>query len=199
MAIQTGQTRLVLASASPRRSEFLQKLGLSFEVDAADIDERVHKGEKALEYVMRVARAKAAKVAARQNGALVLAADTSVVVDDFVVGKPATEDQAREMLSRLSGREHVVMSGVAIDGTERAAITVKTKVRFRKLSSEEIQWYVATGEPMDKAGAYGVQGLGGAFVLTIEGSFSNVIGLPMAETVGLLKLARFPLPWAPNP
>ena len=199
MALPTRPTRLVLASASPRRREFLEKLGLTFEVDPADVDERVLKGEKARDYVMRVAQAKAAKVASRHKGALVLAADTSVIVDDAILGKPKDADDAREMLSRLSGRQHEVMSAVAMDGTDKAAIRVETKVRFRPLTSEEIQWYVGTGEPLDKAGAYGVQGLGGTFVLSIEGSFSNVIGLPMAETIGLLKLARFPLPWVPNP
>lgn len=191
-----GQTRLVLASASPRRRAFLEQLGIPFTVVPANLDERVLRGEKPQDYVLRIAQQKAARVAAIEEGALVLAADTSVVVDDEVLGKPSDAADAATMLKRLSGREHVVMTGVAIDGTERIAVRVDTKVRFRPLSDEEIRWYVATGEPLDKAGGYGIQGLAGAFVRSIDGSASNVVGLPLSETIGMLQLARFPLPWS---
>lgn len=196
MAILIGQTRLVLASASPRRRAFLEQLGLSFEVEAAELDEAVHRGEQARDYVMRIAQAKAAKVAARRRSDLVLAADTSVVLDEEILGKPADPEEARRMLARLSDREHLVMSAVALDGVERMSLRVETKVRFRRLAPEEIAWYVASGEPFDKAGGYGIQGLGGALVRSIEGSHSNVIGLPLAETLGMLELVRFPLPWS---
>ena len=197
MGIHTGQTTLILASASPRRRQLLEQLGIPLEVLPSEVDERVLPGEPAQDYVLRIARAKAARIAAGRPDALVLAADTSVVVDGEVLGKPADADEAFGMLSRLSDREHVVMSAVALDGRERASLRVETKVRFRRLSDQEIRWYVATGEPMDKAGAYALQGLGGALVLSIEGSVSNVVGLPLAETIGLLELARFPLPWSP--
>lgn len=195
MGIQTGQRRLILASASPRRRQLLEQLGLSFEVIAADVDERVLKGELPHDYVRRIAQQKAARVAEKHKGALVLAADTSVVVDGEILGKPASPEEAHQMLTRLSNREHTVMSGVALDGTERVSLRVDTRVRFRNLSEEELRWYVASGEPLDKAGAYGIQGLAGMFVLSIDGSYSNVVGLPLAETIGMLKLARFPLPW----
>lgn len=196
MAIKVGQTRLVLASASPRRREFLERMGLSFEVDPADIDERVMPGERAQDYVMRIAQHKAAKVAHRRKTDLVLAADTSVVLGEEILGKPQDPEHARQMLARLSNQEHVVMTAVALDGAERLSLRVETKVRFRKLNDAEIAWYVDTGEPLDKAGGYGIQGLGGMLVRSIDGSASNVIGLPLAETLGMLELVRFPLPWS---
>ncbi|MBX5481795.1 MAG: septum formation inhibitor Maf [Myxococcaceae bacterium] len=199
MGTSSVETKLVLASASPRRQALLRQLGLTFSVDPAELDERPLQGETARDYVVRIARAKAALVAARHPGALVLAADTTVVVDETVLGKPKDADEARAMLTRLSGREHQVMSAVALDGAERSALRVETTVRFRPLTAEEIEWYVGTGEPLDKAGAYGIQGMGGSLVLSIDGSYSNVVGLPLAETIGMLKLARFPLPWDVRP
>jgi septum formation protein len=159
------------------------------------VDEAVHPGEQPRDYVLRVAQSKAGRVARARAGALVLAADTSVVVDGEILGKPKDPDDARRMLRRLSDRSHQVLSAVALDGCHRDSTVVETVVRFRKLEEGEIDWYVRTGEPLDKAGAYGIQGLAGMFVRSIEGSSSNVIGLPLAETVELLSRAGHPLPW----
>jgi septum formation protein len=189
-------TPLILASASPRRREFLQRLGLAFEVVPADVDETPDAGESPRGYVERIAQAKAARIAATHPGALVLAADTTVVVDEEILGKPVDAVDARRILNRLSDRGHRVLSAIALDGAHRASTVVETKVQFRALSPEEISWYVRTGEPLDKAGAYGIQGLAGMFVREIEGSASNVIGLPLAETVELLARAGHPLPWS---
>lgn len=195
MGIQVGQTRLVLASASPRRREFLERLQLTFQIIPADVDEAVFPGELPHEYVLRIARAKAARVAGRQRDCLVLAADTSVVLGREILGKPTDVEDAKRILRLLSGNEHLVMTAVALDGTYRESALVETRVRFRKLADQEIDWYVRTGEPLDKAGAYGIQGLGGAFVRTIDGSASNVVGLPLVETLELLQAAGHPLPW----
>jgi septum formation protein len=172
---------LVLASASPRRADLLRTAGITFEVAAADIDERVHAGEDPATYVQRLAREKAARVAATRTGAFVLAADTTVVVDGEILGKPEDAADAGRMLRLLSGRRHEVLTGVCLTGPgpfERAAV-VRTAVAFARLSEEEIAWYVATGEPLDKAGAYAVQGLASRFVERIEGSHPNVVGLPV--------------------
>ncbi len=187
--------QLVLASASPRRRELLAGLGVTFEVSPADVDERVHPGEDARAYVRRVAREKAAKAAQGAAGKRVLAADTSVVLDDEVLGKPSDAEDAKRMLRRLSGRAHWVFTAVALDGPSRDELLVETRVHFRELTEGEIAWYVSTGEPLDKAGAYGIQGRAGMFVERIEGSPSNVIGLPLAETVALLERAGHPLPF----
>ncbi len=188
--------RLVLASQSPRRRELLQQLGLAVDVRPAHADEAVHPGEPPREYVLRVARDKARAVA----GDVVLAADTAVVLRGEVLGKPRDAADARRMLSALSGTAHEVLTGVCVRRTavriETAAV-VSSTVRFAKLSPSQIEWYVGTGEPLDKAGAYAVQGAGGAFVLGVEGSVSNVVGLPLAETADLLRRAGFPLPWEP--
>lgn len=190
------KTRLILASASPRRRELLSSLGLSFEVLAAELEERPAPGEAPERYVERVACEKAAKVASLRGGALVLAADTEVVVDGEVLGKPRDPAHAVAMLRRLSGRCHRVLTAVALDGVHRARRVVETKVCFRPLGEQEIAWYVGTGEPLDKAGAYALQGKGGALVQSIEGSASGVIGLPLAETVEMLVQAAFALPWS---
>ena len=189
--------RLVLASASPRRKELLGALGLSFTVRTADVDETPQDGEDPGGYVLRVARAKASGVAVAEPDALVLAADTSVVLGGDILGKPKDAAEARAMLRRLSGRAHRVLTAVALFGRAELSIVVETQVRFRPVSEEEIAWYVGTGEPLDKAGAYAVQGAGGAFVERIDGSPSNVVGLPLAETVALLFEAGAPLPWSP--
>jgi septum formation protein len=188
--------RLVLASQSPRRRELLGQLGLALEVRPAHADESVAPGEPPRDYVLRVARDKARAVA----GELVLAADTAVVLGGEVLGKPADEADARRMLGALSGTEHEVLTAVVVRrGAPAPALEldalVATKVRFARLSAREIDWYVATGEPLDKAGAYAIQGAGGAFVLSVEGSVSNVVGLPLAETAALLRRAGLPLPW----
>jgi septum formation protein len=186
--------RLVLASQSPRRRELLGQLGLALEVRPAHADESVTPGEAPRDYVLRVARDKARAVA----GDVVLAADTAVVLGAEVLGKPADDADARRMLRALSGTTHEVLTAVVVRRTairlELDAV-VATKVRFAPLSAAEVDWYVATGEPLDKAGAYAIQGAGGAFVLGVEGSVSNVVGLPLAETAALLRRAGLALPW----
>ena len=188
--------RLVLASASPRRQQLLAQLGLQFEVAPADLDETVLPGELPRVYVERLARAKAASTSSKHPDAVCLAADTSVVVDTEILGKPASPAEGSAMLRRLSGRSHVVMTGVAVAGPISASLVVETKVRFRPLSDAEISWYVATGEGTDKAGGYASQARAGAFIEAMEGSATSVIGLPLAETLALLQRAGVELPWA---
>jgi septum formation protein len=200
MSKPVDQRRLVLASGSPRRRELLERLGLSFDVLPADVDESPRPGEEPRGYVLRLAREKAERVAERLAGrrpfSVVLAADTAVVLGEEILGKPGNGREAEAILSRLSGNDHRVLTGVAVAQAAGVESTVvETRVRFRVLSAEEIRWYVATGEPLDKAGAYGIQGVGGAFVRAIEGSASNVVGLPLVETLELLGAAGYPLPW----
>jgi len=186
--------RLILASQSPRRAELLTAAGYDFDVMPAQVDETLHDGESAEAYVRRVAELKARAVQARSHGRPILAADTVVVVDGRILGKPADESDAGQMLRLLSGRRHDVLTAVAYcGGDEEAGVTVeveRTTVEFEPLSDEDIAWYVASGEPMDKAGAYGIQGLASRFVSRIEGSYSNVVGLPMNRAHGLLKAGR---------
>ncbi len=194
--------RLVLASQSPRRRELLERLGLALEVRPAHADEAVLPGEAARAYAARVAREKARAVArdAAAGDEVVLGADTVVVLRGEVLGKPRDADDARRMLARLSGSRHEVLTAVCVrrnagsPGVELEAL-VETAVRFGPLSSAAVDWYVSTGEPLDKAGAYAIQGAGGAFVLDVSGSVSNVVGLPLAETVDLLRRAGLPLPF----
>jgi septum formation protein len=188
--------RLVLASQSPRRRELLEQLGFAFEVRPAGADETLLPGEAPRQYVLRVAREKARAV----KGDVVLGADTSVVLDGAVLGKPDGPDDARRMLRALSGSRHEVLTAVCVRrasgtlGVELDAV-VSTAVRFAALTPGQIEWYVGTGEPLDKAGAYALQGKAGAFVTGVEGSVSNVIGLPLAETAELLRRAGLRLPW----
>jgi len=188
-------TSLVLASASPRRRDLLSQLGLRFTVAAADLDETPLPSEAADIYVQRLAREKARAVAARFPNAWVLAADTTVALGPELLGKPRDAAEARQMLGRLSGKTHNVYTGVALAGRASAATVVRTGVTFRTLTSGEIDWYVGTGEPLDKAGAYAVQGRGGFLVAAVDGSPTNVIGLPLGETLELLTQAGVPLPW----
>jgi septum formation protein len=199
-------TPLVLASQSPRRRELLEQLGVPLVVRPAHADETVLPGEAARDYVLRVARAKARAVdglssaTEAREGAVVLAADTAVVLRGEVLGKPSGPDDARRMLRALSGTVHEVLTGVCVRRTSAALgieldVVVATEVRFATLSPAEIDWYVATGEPLDKAGAYAIQGAGGAFVVRVDGSVSNVVGLPLAETADLLRRAGVTLPW----
>lgn len=189
--------RLVLASASPRRQELLRQLGLAPTIDPADLDESVLPQEQPAAYVERLARAKAQAVAVRHPGDVVLAADTSVVIDDTILGKPKDDAEGRAMLERLSGRAHHVLTGVAVVGANGVrSQVVTTAVRFRTLRTAEIAWYVATGEGRDKAGGYASQARAGAFITALEGSSTSVIGLPLAESVALLEAAGLPLPWA---
>jgi septum formation protein len=173
---------LVLASGSPRRAELLRAAGIPFEMRAPDVDERQLAGETADVYVRRLAEAKAARVAAGMPGRLVLGADTTVVVDGDVLGKPRDAADAAAMLARLSGRSHLVLTGVCLiepDGHVETAVA-STTVEFRPLPPVEIERYVASGEPMDKAGAYAIQGQAGPFVARIDGDYDNVVGLPVA-------------------
>lgn len=181
---------LVLASGSPRRREMLSGLGLEFLVDPADIDEGVRPGETPVAYVRRVASSKATTVAARHPTSVVLAADTTIDLDGAVLAKPADAADAARMLEALSGREHLAHTAMAIAvGGLLNVVEVTTAVRMRPLSTAEIDWYVATGEPLDKAGAYAIQGRAAAFVESVAGSVSNVVGLPMAEAVMALREA----------
>lgn len=182
--------RVILASASPRRAELLSAAGIPFDIHPADVDERPRPGETPAAYVSRVARDKALTVGCRFSGSAVLAADTAVVLDGYLLGKPVDDEEARTMLERLSGRTHDVLTGVAVALGERLVDAVEpTSVRFLPLSPEEIEWYVASGEPRGKAGAYAIQGLASRFVDRIEGSYSNVVGLPIATVWRLLRQA----------
>lgn len=184
-------SRLVLASASPRRRDLLHTVGIGFEVVVADVDESWRSGESTTAYVERLATAKADAVAGmlgRPAATVVLAADTTVDLDGQVLAKPVDDAEARWMLRSLSGRSHLVHTAVAcitVDAVHRKTVT--TAVTFAPLTDEVIDWYLTTGEHRDKAGAYGMQGAAGAFVERIEGSPTNVIGLPLAETLDLLR------------
>ncbi|MEP6471361.1 MAG: Maf family protein [Acidobacteriota bacterium] len=184
----------MLASASPRRAEILTNLGIPFTVSPPDVDETIAPGEAGPDAATRFAREKAAAAAARHPDDWILAADTLVLVDEAILGKPPDEGAARDMLRRLSGREHRVVTAVhlrkgAAPGTGEI---VESRVRISPLTEEEIRWYVATGEPRDKAGAYAVQGLGARFVDSVTGSFSNVMGLPARTVYRLLREAPDP-------
>jgi septum formation protein len=180
---------LVLASASPRRAELLTSAGFRFSVQIADVDETPLDGESPADYVLRVARDKARVVAARAGAeSVVLAADTTVAVGNEILAKPEDAADAVRMLQLLSGRVHDVFTGVvALGGGRERADVVPTRVRLLPLTLDEIQWYVDSGEPMGKAGAYGIQGRAARFVDWIEGSWSNVVGLPIAAVYRLLK------------
>jgi septum formation protein len=180
---------LVLASASPRRRELLDQLGVAYTCDPAAIDEMQLRAEPPPAYVRRIAQDKARVVAARHPGAstVVLAADTSVVLDDAVLGKPADAAQAMNMLLSLSGRRHTVLTAVCVQSTHATRVElVATEVEFVPLEREICAAYLAANESWDKAGAYAIQGLAGAFVRSISGSYSNVVGLPLYETWQLL-------------
>lgn len=187
-------SKLILASASPRRQKLLSQLGTPFTVLPADIDERHHAGETPRDYVVRMSRTKAQKVARQYPDAWVLGADTIVTIDDRILGKPRDPADAAAMLSSLSGRVHVVMTGLALvhHGQGYTALeTVSTRVYFRPLSEADIAIYIATEEPLDKAGAYAIQGYAAAFVDRYEGCYTNVVGLPIQRTVALLQGAGF--------
>ena len=183
-------SRLVLASASPRRRDLLAAAGFEFDVDAGEVDESPGVGEPPSGYVLRVARRKAEAVAARHPDRPVLGADTAVVVGSQILGKPADAGDASRMLAQLAARAHDVLTGVALAFRGQLFAEVEqTTVWMSKLTPDEIAWYVASGEPMDKAGAYAIQGLGSRFIPRIEGSYSNVVGLPVARVVQLLRRA----------
>lgn len=180
---------LILASGSPRRRKFLSELGLSFTVASADIDEAIRPGELPGELVCRLAGEKAAVVAVDHPAAWVIGADTVVVLGGEILGKPADPAEALAMLERLNGRTHQVWTGVAIANLQNRvsrAFAVCTEVSFAETAKAVLVAYVATGEPLDKAGAYGIQGLGVFLVDGIRGSYSNVVGLPLPELLGQL-------------
>ena len=198
--------RLILASASPRRAELLRAAGYDFEIAVADVDERTRTGETPAAYVRRLAADKSAAAMmmyvgsgfSRTDGGppegrpreniLILGADTTVVVDSEILGKPRDDDEAAAMLRRLSGRRHDVLTGVSIrQGAHEVGRVDSTAVWFSPLTKEDIAWYVASGEGRDKAGAYAIQGLASRFIPRIEGSYANVVGLPVAVVAELLR------------
>jgi septum formation protein len=209
-----SRPRLVLASASPRRADLLAAIGTRFAVRPADVDESTRPLEAAHDYVSRLARAKA--TAAFAPGTVVVAADTTVVIDDEIVGKPAGAGEARTMLARLAGRAHEVLTGLAVAtdpvpggidvilGARKSPsimdTVVSTTVWLADLTEADIDWYVATGEPLDKAGSYGIQGIGGMFVQYLHGSYQNVVGLPLADLDELLAdVGHRLIDWVPPP
>jgi septum formation protein len=174
--------RIVLASASPRRAEILCTVGWPFDTLPVDIDETRRAGESAIEYVQRLAREKADAAAVRLPKSMILAADTTVTIDDHILEKPLDTADAVRMLRLLNNRWHKVMTGLAVINRETSRTIVaheETEVKFAAMSDEEIDWYVGTGEPMDKAGAYAIQGLGARFIEEIRGDYFNVVGLPI--------------------
>jgi septum formation protein len=184
---------LWLASRSPRRAALLATLGVDFSVLDVEVDETPLPGEAAAAYVCRLARAKAlAGQLHAPSAAPVLAADTTVVLDGALLGKPGDAAEAQRMLRGLAGRWHEVLTGVALAHTRLEVTCVTTRVCFRALSDAEIACYIASGEPFDKAGAYAIQGLGAALVDRLEGSHANVVGLPLVETLILLRAAQVP-------
>jgi septum formation protein len=183
--------KLILASASPRRAEILRDAGLSFTVVSSAVDETPYPGEAPQTLAQRLADAKADLVAARAVGtAIVIAADTVVVLDGQLLGKPRSTDDARRMLEQLSGRTHSVHTGVSLirlPDAERFHFVETTLVTFSKLSADEISQYLATEEPYDKAGAYAIQGRAGRYIQRIEGCYHNVVGLPLAHLIAVLR------------
>lgn len=182
---------IVLASASPRRKEMLSRVGLSFQVVPGDVDETIQPGGSADQHVIRLSCDKAEDVARRsgQTGRWFIGSDTVVVRDDSILGKPADIDEARSMLESLSGRSHRVISGYAVfDRVTGKTISgaIVTTVFFKELTSREIEGYIATGEPAGKAGAYAIQGIGSFMVPRIEGSYTNVVGMPLCEVLSAL-------------
>jgi septum formation protein len=182
---------IVLASGSPRRSEILSSVGWRFTKDVPDVDESVVGGEPAEKYVVRLAKEKASVVSARHSGKLVLAADTTVVIDGEIIGKPDDNEDARRMLKLLSGAWHQVLTGVAVtDGGEIRSGLERTGVKFVEISDAEIEFLVREGNPLDKAGAYAVQAQAALFIERIEGDYWNVVGLPVQLVYRLLVSAR---------
>ena len=179
----------VLASKSPRRIELLRQLGFEFDILPSEIDEDLIQGEPPHEHVIRLAEAKALDIGCRYPDRWIIAADTVVFVNGSILGKPRNEDEAFEMLSRLSGQEHFVLSGFSVHhfGKEKGAHqAVQTAVKVKPLTPVEMKWYVNTGEPFDKAGGYAIQGIGSFMIESICGSYTNVVGLPLCELIETL-------------
>ena len=180
--------RVVLASSSPRRRQLLDLIGIAHEVRPANIDETMRAREVPRRHAERLAREKATKIATRDPDLITIGADTVVVINRKVLGKPRNEAEAVDMLSQLSGREHIVITAVAVArGKKLRSAIEEVRVRFRRLHDDEIKAYVATGEPMDKAGAYGIQGYGATIVECIEGDYFAVMGLPLARLTSLMR------------
>lgn len=193
--------KIILASASPRRAEILKSVGWEFEKNAADIDESEHEGEQAIDYVRRLATEKAKKVASNYDNALVLGADTTVVLNGQIIGKPTNLSQARSMLELLSGKWHEVLTAVAIikkRGSQSQIVSgvEKTNVKFAVMSDQEIDFLVNEGNPLDKAGAYAVQAQAALFIERIEGDYWNVVGLPIRLVYCLIRKLEFSSPEA---
>lgn len=186
--LDSAEPRIVLASQSPRRAQLLSMLGIAFETRPAGIDESYRPGEEPGAHAERLAREKAVVIAASAPDAIVVGCDTVVVLGGEVLGKPGGGDDAVDMLMRLQGREHAVATGVAVahGGVLRSGVE-RVRVRFRPFGRDTALAYVATGEPLDKAGAYGIQGSGGALVEWIEGDYFSVMGLPLARLIALLE------------
>jgi len=194
------ESRLILASQSPRRYELLKQVGLDFEVVPSKVMEDFVQGESPREHVIRLAEAKARDVAGRYPDRWVVAADTVVYIDGSILGKPKSREEAEEMLRRLSGQEHRVLTGFFVfrlEGGKSDKEAVQTAVRMKSLTSAEMEWYVKTGEPFDKAGGYAIQGIGSYMIQSIEGSYTNVVGLPLCEVIqtltrlGAIKISEF--------
>ena len=180
---------IVLASGSPRRKEFLENLGLDFIIAVASIDEQPKRGEPAEGFVLRMAKEKAAVVGRRYPESWVISGDTIVCLEQLILGKPTSPENAVDLLMELSGRTHLVRSSFCLCHHQKKIVraeTIVTRVEFTHYSKDVAEAYVLTGEPMDKAGAYGIQGIGGVLVKSIEGSYTNVVGMPMAEVVSRL-------------
>jgi septum formation protein len=183
--------RIILASRSPRRYELLKQMGLDFEVIPSRVDEENFvQNESPRDHVLRLSEAKAVDVGRQHPDAWIIGADTIVYINGVILGKPKTPEEALDMLGRLGGQEHQVLSGIAVHRhskgkTDREA--VQTAVKMRVLSQNEMKWYIGTGEPFDKAGAYAIQGIGSFMIESICGSYTNVVGLPLSELIQMLK------------
>jgi len=185
--------KIILASASPRRAELLAQIGVKFDALPVDIDETPHHDELPHDYVRRLAleKAQAAKLLSNKPDMLVLGSDTSVIIDGEILGKPEDKEHAKDMLNKLSGRTHSVLTSVALLGDKDWCTVSENKVTFAILSDSDFEQYWATGEPLGKAGAYAIQGKAAVFIKKLEGSFSGVMGLPLYETAQLLRKAGY--------
>lgn len=184
--------KFILASSSPRRRELLGSIGLEFEVIPSHVPELHREGEAPEEYVARLSRDKAGAIASEHPSRWVIAADTTVYLDETLLEKPVDANDAKRMLATIAGRTHMVYTGVTLQNVERdwrETRVAETEVRMAPLTDGEIEWYVASGEPLDKAGAYAAQGIGGVFIDSIHGSFTNVVGLPLATLFQMLRKA----------
>jgi len=183
------RSRLILASESPRRYELLKKVGLDFDVIPSSIEEAFHRKESPKDHVLRLAEAKGLDIANQFPNRWVIAADTIVYVDRSILGKPRDRKEAMEMLRKLSGKEHRVLTGFSVHHLEKGKgdqKAVQTVVKVKPLKPAEMEWYVRTGEPFDKAGGYAIQGIGSFMIESIHGSYTNVVGLPLCELVEML-------------